>query len=132
MDETAKLLGLSKTLEKLIDHTVNDIFDTYSNQFLIEDITYIIPAVWGYVKNAELDDIQKAIHKKTSKLVDDSISALLIEDLSDPQAFAIRYLVNRVMIYTIAYRIEMTKKHISEEKIKADDFLMNHTPTGNA
>ncbi len=132
MDETARLLGPSKTLEKLIDHTVNDIFNTYSNQFLIEDITYIIPAVWGHVENAELDDIQKVIHKKVSKLVDDSISALSIKNLNDPQAFAIRYLVNRVMIYTITYRVETTKKQISEEKINADNLLMNLSPTGNA
>ncbi len=132
MDETAKLLGISKTLEKLIDHTVNDIFDTYSNQFLIEEITYIIPAVWGHVENAELDDIQKAIYKKASKLVDDSISALFIKNLNDPQAFAIRYLVNRVIIYTITYRVEMTKKQISQDKIKADNLLMNLSPSGNA
>ncbi len=132
MDETTKLLSLSKTLEKLIDLTVSDIFDTYSNQFLIEEITYIIPAVWGAAENIELDDIQKTIHKKVSNLVEDSISAFSIKNLNDPQSFAIRYLINRVVIYTITYRIEMTKNQISKDKINADNLLMNLNPTGNA
>ncbi|MCP3874390.1 MAG: hypothetical protein GY699_14705 [Desulfobacteraceae bacterium] len=132
MDETAKLLSISKTLEKLINHTVDDIFNTFSNQFLIADISYIIPAVWGVVENAELDDIQKIIHKKTSKLVDDSILAFSIKDMNDSQAFAIKYLVNRVIIYTITYRVEMTKNQISEDKIEANNLLMNFPPSGNA
>ncbi len=132
MDETKKLLSISKTLENLINYTVDDIFNTFSNQFLMEDITYIIPAVWGVTGNAELDDIQKVIHKNIVKLVDDSISAFSIENLNDPQAFVIRYLVNRVVIYTITYRVEMTKNKISEKKINADNLLMNFPPSGNA
>ncbi|MCF6249059.1 MAG: hypothetical protein L3J69_17125 [Desulfobacula sp.] len=132
MDETKKLLSISKTLENLINYTVDDIFNTYSNQFLIEDITYIIPAVWGVTGKDQLDDIQKAIHKSILNLVDGCIAAFSIKDLNDPQAFAIRYLVNRIIIYTITYRVEMTKNQISEEKINAENLLMNFPPAGNA
>lgn len=132
MDETKKILSISKTLETLINYTVDDIFNTYSNQFLIEEITYIIPAVWGVTVNSKLDDIQKSIHKSIAKLVQDCISAFSIKNLNDPQAFAIRYLVNRVVIYTITYRIEMTKNQISQKKINAENLLINFPPSGNA
>ncbi len=132
MDDTAELLSISKSLEKFISQATDEIFDTHLNQFLVEDISYIIPAVWGAKANEELDEIQKAIHIEVSKLVDESLQAFSANDLKDPQVFAIRYLINLVIIYTISYRIENTKNQISEKKIDADNLLMNLPISGNA
>ncbi len=132
MDEAIKLLSISKVLEKMINHTANDIFYTYRDQFLMMENTYIVPAVWGAMENGELDETQKEIHTKTKKLVQDSISALFIKKMTDPQAFAIKYLVNRTMIYTISYMIETTKNQVSQGSINADDMLINLKPMGNA
>ncbi len=132
MDETTKLLSISKILEKKIDHTANEIFNTYRDKFLIEKFTYIIPAVWGVIKDGKLDETQKEIYRTTNKLVEDSISAFSIKDLSAPQAFAIRYLVNRTIIYTISYMIQITKNKLVNDKINADNMLINLEPDGNA
>ena len=120
MDKTTELLSISKELEKITDHTTNEIFDTYRDKLLLEGITYIIPAVWGVVKDGELDETQKEIHKKTQKLVEDSLSALFIKGISAPQAFAIRYLVNRTIIFSISYMIEMTKAKVCEGTINTN------------
>ena len=132
MDDTAKLLSISKKLEKLIDHTVKEISNTYMNQLIKEENTYIVPAVWGVLENAELDGIRKAIHKKTRQLVNDAISALRIKHLDGPQTFAVRYLVNRAVIYGVIYKVETTKHLLSKEKMKADLKLLNLPPSGSA
>ena len=132
MDKTAELLSISKILENKLDHVANEIFHTYRDKFLIEKITYIVPAVWGVIKDGKLDETQKEIYRTTNKLVEDSISAFSIKDLSDPQAFAIRYLVNRTLIYTISYIIEMTKNQLVHGKISADNMLINLEPSGHA
>ena len=132
MGKTEKLLNISKVLEKMIDHTANEIFDTYRDKFLMSEITYIIPAIWGVTKTGELDETQKEIHTKTNKLVEDSIAAFAIKNPSGSEAFAIRYLVNRTMIYTISYMIEMTKNQISQGTLNTNDMLINLTPMGNA
>ena len=132
MDETMKLLSISKVLEKMINYTANDIFYTYRDTLLMMENTYIVPAVWGAMKNGDLDETQKEIHKKTKKLVEDSISAFFIKNMSDPQAFALKYLVNRTMIYTISYMIETTRNQISQGNINANDMLINLKPMGNA
>ncbi|CCK81788.1 MULTISPECIES: hypothetical protein [Desulfobacula] len=132
MDEAIKLLSISRVLEKMINHTANDIFYTYRDMFLMMENTYIVPAVWGAMENGELDETQKEIHKKIKKLVNDSISALFIKNMTDPQAFAIKYLVNRTMIYTISYMIETTRNQVSQGAITANDMLTNLKPMGNA
>jgi hypothetical protein len=132
MDKTTELLSISKVLEKITDHTTNEIFDTYRDKLLLEGITYVIPAVWGVVKEGELDETQKEIHKKTQKLVEDSLSALFIKEISAPQAFAIRYLVNRTIIFSISYMIEMTKAKVCEGTINTNQMLANMEPTGHA
>ncbi len=132
MDKTTKLLSISKILEKKIDHAATEIFNTYRDKFLIEKFNYIIPAVWGVKKDGKLDETQKEIYRTTNKLVEDSISAFSIKDLSAPQAFAIRYLVNRTMIYTISYMIQITKNQLVNGKINADNMLINLEPDGNA
>lgn len=132
MDQIANLLSISKVLEKNIDKVVYEIFEIYKDKFLIEEIGYIIPAVWGGMKNGELDETQREIHKRTNRLVDDSISALVLENTSAPQLFAIRFLINRTIIYTISYMIEMNRNQLSQGRINARDMLINLKPMGNA
>ena len=132
MDNTTKILSISKILEKKIDHTVNEIFATYRDKFMMTEITYIIPAVWGGIKNGELDETQKEIYGKVNKLVEESLSAFSTDKVNESQAFAIRYLVNRSIIYTISYMIEMTKNQLAQGTINADNMLLNLEPGGNA
>jgi len=130
MYDTAKLLSISKVLEKMIHHTANDIFNTYRDKFLIMEVTYIVPAVWGAIKNGELDETQKEIHKKTNKLVEDSITTFFLKDPAEPQAYAIRYLVNMNIIYYISYSIETTKNKLCQGKINTENMLKNMEPPG--
>lgn len=125
MDDTAKLLSISKVLEKMIHHTANDIFNTYQDKFLIMEVTYIVPAVWGVIKNGELDETQKEIYKKTNKLVEDSITTFFLKESAEPQAYAIRYLVNMTIIYCISYLIETTKNKLCQDKINTENMLKN-------
>lgn len=132
MTETAELLSISKALENLIDETASLIFDQYHERLLERENTYIIPAVWGVMKNSPLDDIQKNIHQTTHWLVEEAVSALNIHQMSDPQAFALRYLINRCLIYTMTYKIETTRSLIARKKMEAAELLKQMPPSGSA
>ncbi|WDP90150.1 MAG: hypothetical protein HUN04_10710 [Desulfobacter sp.] len=129
MDNTRQLLSISKPLEQMIDKTANEIFKIYRAKLLLEDNTYIIPGVWGTVRDGDLDDTQREIHIMASRLVDKAISAFGFNHLSSSQRFALRYLVNRTLIYTVSYMIQVTKNQVS---LKQESLLMNLPPMGRA
>ena len=125
MDETEKLLSIGKTIENLINHSVTTIFNNHKDTFAIKETAYIIPAVWGAVKDGKLDATQKLIHEDVSRLVDNVISALYIKDMTPPQRFAIRYLVNRIIIYNISFMNETALHTADPGSVPDPDVLIN-------
>jgi uncharacterized protein YgbK (DUF1537 family) len=123
MNDTEKLLSIGKTIENLINHSVTMIFNTYMETFVAKENSYIIPAVWGAVKDGELDATQKAIHKDVKQLVENVISALFIKNMTDPQRFALGYLVNRIVIYNISFMNQLAKSAKDSDN-RSDPFML--------
>ena len=51
-------------IKEIIDETTSEIFLSYKEELLSEEITYIIPAVWGKIKHGKLTDSQMKINEK--------------------------------------------------------------------
>lgn len=132
MDDTQEILSISKVLEKMIDKTAHEIFKTHRERLLKEDNTYVIPGVWGAVKDGCLDTTQRCIHTRASALVEQALSELGTAALSPSQRFAIRYLVNRTLIYAISYMTQVTKSRIQAGEFENRQILMNLPPMGRA
>lgn len=125
MDETQVLLSIGKDIEALINDTINTIVARHKDTFAVNDNTYIIPAVWGAVKDGELDQTQKQIYEEVNALVENVLTTLKIPELSRPQKFAIRYLVNRILIYNISFMNEAARNRGTDQELPDSDIRIN-------
>ncbi len=132
METSEDILSISKKIEQKINARVIDIVQTHRDRLMLEEYTYIIPAVWGAKKDAELDSIQLQIYTEVNRTVDEVMQDLSIETLTSPQSFALRYLINQNIISMVTYMMEMTKKHISETISAGTDPYNDLGPAGNA
>ncbi len=96
-------------IKEIIDKSATKIFISHKNELLLEPITYIIPAVWGKIKQGELTGSQKEIHKRIDPLITDIMEILELDDLNETQEFAIEYLIRGLIISKITYLIEASK-----------------------
>ena len=96
-------------IKEIIDKTTNMIFISYKEKLLTEPITYIVPAVWGEIKDGKLTTIQREINKKIVPTINSIMDILELEDLHGAQGFAIGYLIRGLLISKIAYMIEAFK-----------------------
>ncbi len=115
--ETDDVVSFARTIEKLIDETSLEIFKKYNETLLRESNIYIVPAVWGAVKDGELTATQKEIHARIGPVIEKILDSLCHEALSPAQKFAIGYLVRGLFISKTIYMIEfyknLSKGHIS-------------------
>ena len=103
------LMGISKIISPMIDRTVMEIVKSYKMELLSGPVDYIVPAVWGAKKGGGLDAIQKEIHKQLSPVINRIIDLFHIKDISDPQEFALGFLVKSLFISKICYMIDGVK-----------------------
>jgi len=134
-DDDDDVVGFARTIERLIDETSLEIFREYKNTLLKESNVYIVPAVWGAVKNGELTLIQKEIHAIIFPAVK-KILDLLVQpkEVNAAQEFAIGYLVRGLFISKIIYMIEFYK-NLSDTQTGFDQQnpeLANMEPLGHA
>jgi len=126
------LLSAGRNIDGMVNKLVNDIFLLYRDTLIFEDITYIIPAVWGAAPDKELDKTQTDIHSMTQITEEKIITALNINNLTEPQKFALRYLINRTLISTISFMIQMAKNGLSGIGTSGEDLLRHMEPSGTA
>ena len=103
------LMGISKIISPMIDRTVMGVVRSYKMELLNGPVDYIVPAVWGVKKGGGLDATQKEIHKKLSPVIDRIIDLFHIKDISDPQEFAMGFLIKSLFISKICYMIDGVK-----------------------
>lgn len=96
-------------IKEIIDDTTNEIFISHKAEFMSEEITYIVPAVWGKIRHGKLTDTQLEINGKIDDVITDIIQMLDLKDLNDLQEFAFEYLVRGLIISKITYLIEASK-----------------------
>ena len=97
-------------IKEIIDRTSNTIFLSYREELLSEPITYIIPAVWGKIKQGKLTDSQKEIFRTIDPIISDIFELLELDVLNDTQELAIEYLIRGLIISKITYLIEASKQ----------------------
>ncbi|HHC24419.1 MAG TPA: hypothetical protein ENK58_03250 [Desulfobacterales bacterium] len=107
--ETDDVVIFARTIEKLIDETSLEIFRKYNETLLAESNIYIVPAVWGAMKEGELTATQKEIHARIYPVIKKILEALYQESMSPDQKFAIGYLVRGLFISKTIYMIEFYK-----------------------
>ena len=103
------LMKISKTIGPMIEGTAMEIVKSYKMELLIESVDYIISAVWGAKKGGGLDVTQKEIHTQLSPVIDRIIDLFHIKYISDPQEFALGFLIKALLINKICYMIDGIK-----------------------
>lgn len=129
------LTKISKTIGPMIEDTVMEIIRSYKMELLRGPVDYIVPAVWGAKKSGGLDATQKEIHTQFSPVVDRIIDLFHIKDISEPQKFAIRFLIKSLFISKICYMIDGVKDGIANElgrREETPNILNNVDMIGNA
>jgi len=109
------LLEIARQIGPLVDEATNKIFMDYRETLIKEPITYIVPAVWGAIKDGKLTKIQKEINHRFDPVVR-QILQLLVPDTATPaQRYATAYLIRGLMISKITFMIEGYKNRINFE-----------------
>ena len=128
-------MQIADIIGPMIEKAVWDIFVGYRVELLSEDITFVIPAIWGAKKDGELTSTQKAINGQIVPVIKRIFELLDIRDLDSSQEFALNYLIRGLIIAKITYMIEafrsrLKDKTLDEQNLK--DALLHFKPQGNA
>jgi hypothetical protein len=110
-EESQKILKA----KRIIDNTANEIFLVHKKNLLFEPITYIIPAIWGEMRDGNLTDAQKEITELIEPVINRFMRLFEFENLTKAQKFAIGYLIRGLIISKITYMIEALKNQKNEK-----------------
>jgi len=135
--EPDDVMRIARKVGALADRTSMEIFSAYRTELLSRPITYIVPAVWGAIKDAEPDPIQKEMNEKISPVVEDICRAFALDGLDPTRRFALGFLVRGYLISKITYMIEASRNQGAHEFPEEatpphSDPFDNGTPYGHA
>ena len=128
-------MQIADIIGPMIEKAVWDIFVGYRVELLSEEITFIIPAIWGAKKDGELTATQKAIHEKIAPVINRIFELLDIKDLDSCQEFALNYLVRGLIVSKITYMIEAFRSRLKDRTLDEQglkDALLRFKPQVNA
>ncbi len=97
-------------IKEIIDETTDTVFVLFKKQLLSNPITYIIPAVWGKLRQQELNRDQRNIYRTIETMVSDVIEIMDFDEISESQRFAIEYLIRGLVISKITYLIASSNR----------------------
>lgn len=118
--ERDDVVAFARTIERLIDETSLELFRIYKKTLLAEQNVYIVPAIWGAMKNGELTETQKQIHAGVSPVIQKILNLLEQDRLNPAQQFAVGYLVRGLFISKIIYMIEFYK-NLSGNRLEVEE-----------
>jgi hypothetical protein len=129
------IMQIADIIGPMIEKVVWDIFVGYRVELLSEEITFVIPAVWGAKKDGELTATQKAINKQIAPVINRIFELLDIRGLDSSQEFALNYVIRGLLVSKITYMIEafrskLKEKTLDEQTLK--DALLHFKPQGSA
>jgi hypothetical protein len=129
------IMQIADIIGPMIEKAVWDIFVGYRVELLSEEITFIIPAIWGAKKDGELTATQKAISEKIAPVINRIFELLDIRDLDSSQEFALNYLIRGLIVSKITYMIEAFRSRLKDRTLDEQglkDALLRFKPQGNA
>ena len=133
--EPENLLVPANLVSTRVDKLAWDVFTTFRVELLEEPITCIVAAVWGARKDGELTALQQKIQHRINNQIDEIFSVLQLKDLTDSQAFAVKYLIRDLIITKIVYMIESFRAKLDETTLREErmnDYLKHIEPKGTA
>lgn len=101
--------AMATAIEPLVENLVAGLFQQHAARLLSEDITYIVPAVWGASKEGPLDNAQREIAGQMAEMLPKLLAVLELGELTAQQEFALGYLVRSLVVAKITYLIEGTR-----------------------
>jgi len=128
-------MQIADIIGPLIEKAIWDIFVSYRAELLSEDITFVIPAIWGAKKDGELTAVQKAINKEIDPVIKRIFELLDIRGLDSSQDFALNYLIRGLIIAKITYMIEAFRSRLKDRTLDEQglkDALLRFKPLGSA
>jgi hypothetical protein len=130
---TTNITDLAKLIGPLLDKLANEIFLSYREILISEPITYIVPAVWGAAKDADLTAEQIEMNRKIVPVVNQVFQILQIDSLNESQVFAIGFIVRGLIISKVTYMIEALKNKLMSIEVDKKEYLIkNMEPMGHA
>jgi hypothetical protein len=129
------IMQIADIIGPMIEKAVWDIFVGYRVELLSEDITFVIPAIWGAKKDGELTATQKAINEQIAPVIRRIFELLDIRDLDSAQEFALNYLVRGLIVSKITYMIEAFRSRLKDRSLDEQglgEALLRFKPQGNA
>ncbi|MBI9093191.1 MAG: hypothetical protein JEZ12_28600 [Desulfobacterium sp.] len=106
---TEQSVSLTALIGPGLEKLAFEIYSYHWGTLVEKPIEYIVPAVWGIMEGSRLDDTQEEIYKSIVPAIDKILSALLCDDMTETQKFAIRYLVNGYLVSRITFIIELSR-----------------------
>ena len=128
-------MQIADIIGPLIEKAVWDIFISYRAELLAEDITFVIPAIWGAKKDGELTAVQKAINVEIVPVIERIFASLDIRGLDSSQDFALNYLIRGLIIAKVTYMIEAFRSRLKDRTLDEQglkDALLRFKPLGSA
>jgi len=108
------MLKIARSIGPLIDEVTNKTFMDHRDTLLKEPITYIVPAVWGAIKDGKLTKIQKDINNRFDPVIHQVLKQLVPESATPSQHYAIAYILRGLIISKITFMIEGFKNRMQD------------------
>lgn len=106
------LIRRAKIIEPLVEALCTDILRSYRSTLLANEITYIVPAVWGASPDTPLTNEQIKIHQKVKVTVEQVLKVMDLKKVEPDQEYAVGYLLRGMIIAKVAYQVEGLRYHL--------------------
>ncbi|ETR73033.1 MAG: hypothetical protein OMM_07191 [Candidatus Magnetoglobus multicellularis str. Araruama] len=113
-ESSEDMLEIARKVGPLIDEITNQIFMDHREILVKEPITYIVPAVWGAIKDGKLTRVQKDINHRFDPVVRQVMAMIVPDSASAAQRYAIAYIIRGLMISKITFMIEGFKNRMND------------------
>jgi hypothetical protein len=108
-EEAGDVTQIARRIGSMLDKGAMEIFSDYRSELLSRPITYIVPAVWGAMKESDPDETQREMNGRITPLVEEVYNALVCTGQDTSRRFALGYLIRGYLISKITYMIEASR-----------------------
>jgi hypothetical protein len=122
---------LAAQISPLLDELNHKLFLEHQSSLMREPIDYVVPAVWGAKKEGSLNPEQREMHQKILPYINRALNIIALDDLNEPQKFAVDFLLRGLIINRLTYTIAMAHNR-GLGTGPADDLLENLETVGTA
>ena len=127
---------LARVVGDITDNLAQDIFSRFGDILGTEQITYVVPAIWGTSEKGEIDQVQRQIYALVVPAMKKILGILSLKGLSPSQDFAVEFIIRGLIVSKITYMVTVAFHPSSKRKNAGDDprnsLLAQMEPQGHA